>query len=157
MKKLVMFAVAALVALTGFSATVDDLFNYVEKQGGTVMDLPKEMMAMMMQQQGGKEAEALKNIKHMKMGMMESATAAQRAGFQAIAEEGVDGYLDMDTLMASMGQKIDNEGVKIFMQMDSNTEKFTSFLIVTLKDEDGGMGVIQMDGDLTLDDLGKMN
>ena len=66
MKKLVMFAVAALVALTGFSATVDDLFNYVEQQGGKVMDLPQEMVAMMMDQQSGKEAEGLKNIKSIK-------------------------------------------------------------------------------------------
>ena len=113
-----MFAVAALVALTGFSATVDDLFNYVEQQGGTVMDLPQEMVTMMMQQQNSKEAESLKNIKSMKMGMIGNPTEAQKAGLKAIADEGIDDYLDIESLMAMMGQKMDTGDAKVFMQMN---------------------------------------
>ena len=154
MKKLVMFAVAALVALTGFSATVDDLFNYVEQQGGKVMDLPQEMVAMMMDQQSGKEAEGLKNIKSMKMGMIGSPTEAQKAGLKAIADEGIDEYLDIESLMAMMGQKMDTGNAKVFMQMNPETEKFTSFIIVAL--EGSEISVIKMDGDLTFEDLNSM-
>lgn len=154
MKKLFMFAVAALVALTGFSATVDDLFNYVEQQGGTVMDLPQEMVTMMMQQQNSKEAESLKNIKSMKMGMIGNPTEAQKAGLKAIADEGIDDYLDIESLMAMMGQKMDTGDAKVFMQMNPETEKFTSFIIVAL--EGSEISVIKMDGDLTFEDLNSM-
>ena len=151
-----MLAVAAFVALTAFSATVDDLFNYVEKQGGSVIDLSKELMQMMMQQQAGKEASGLKNIESMKMGMFEKATAAQKAGLKALAEEGVEGYVDVNTILAAMGANDDDEGTKIFIKMDPQTEEFTSFVIVTLEDKNDEIGVVQMDGELTLDDLNKM-
>ena len=156
MKKLVMFAVAVMVAFSGLSVTLDDLYKYVEKCGGSVIELPQEMMAMMMQQQAGKEAQGLKDIESMKMGMIENATKEQKTGLKAIVDQGIEGYTDMNEMLAAMGQKNDDESVKILFKMDPKTEKFTSFVIVTLEDQDNSIGVVQMDGQLTLDDLSKM-
>lgn len=156
MKKLVMFAVAVMVAFSGLSVTLDDLYKYVEKCGGSVIELPQEMMAMMMQQQAGKEAQGLKDIESMKMGMIENATNEQKIGLKAIVDQGIEGYTDMNEMLAAMGQKNDDESVKILFKMDPKTEKFTSFVIVTLEDQDNSIGVVQMDGQLTLDDLSKM-
>ena len=156
MKKLVMFAVAVMVAFSGLSATLDDLYKYVEKCGGSVIELPQEMMAMMMQQQAGKEAQGLKDIESMKMGMIENATNEQKTGLKAIVDQGLEGYTDMNEMLAAMGQKNDDESVKILFKMDPKTEKFTSFVIVTLEDQDNSIGVVQMDGQLTLDDLSKV-
>lgn len=154
MKKIMTLALVAMMTIFSYATTVDDLFKTLEDQGGVVMNIPAEMMPMILNNSGS-DADVLKKVTALKMGMIENATPTQVAAVKAVTSEGLENFINMNQLLAALGtssQADPNAGV--FMTVDENTEEITSFVVVSV--EDGGISVIKIDGRFTFDEMSKL-
>ena len=92
MKKFLVLALVAMISATGFSKTLDEVFNAFPKADNVQeMTLDKAMLAMA-RNAGGEKANQLKDIAAMRIIAIEDATAEQVKIAKDLMNEGVDGF-----------------------------------------------------------------
>ena len=92
MKKFLVLALVAMISATGFSKTIDEVFNAFPKADNVQeMTLDKAMLAMA-RNAGGEKANQLKDIAAMRIIAIEDATAEQVKIAKDLMNEGVDGF-----------------------------------------------------------------
>ena len=92
MKKFLVLALVAMISATGFSKTIDEVFNAFPKADNVQeMTLDKAMLAME-RSAGGEQAKQMKDIDVMRVIAIEKATAEQVKIANDLMNEGVDGF-----------------------------------------------------------------
>lgn len=92
MKKFLVLALVAMISATGFSKTIDEVFNAFPKADNVQeMTLDKAMLAMA-RSAGGEQAKQMKDIDVMRVIAIEKATADQVKIANDLMNEGVDGF-----------------------------------------------------------------
>lgn len=92
MKKFLVLALVAMISATGFSKTLDEVFNaFPQAENVREITLDKAML-MMARNAGGDRAKDMKNIDVMRVIAIEDATAEQVKIAQELMNEGVDGF-----------------------------------------------------------------
>ena len=92
MKKFLVLALVAMISATGFSKTIDEVFNAFPKADNVQeMTLDKAMLAMA-RSAGGEQAKQMKDIDVMRVIAIEKATAEQVKIANDLMNEGVDGF-----------------------------------------------------------------
>ena len=92
MKKFLVLALVAMMSATGFSKTIDEVFNAFPKADNVQeMTLDKAMLAMA-RSAGGEQAKQMKDIDVMRVIAIEKATAEQVKIANDLMNEGVDGF-----------------------------------------------------------------
>lgn len=92
MKKFLVLALVAMISATGFSKTIDEVFNAFPKTDNVQeMTLDKAMLAMA-RSAGGEQAKQMKDIDVMRVIAIEKATAEQVKIANDLMNEGVDGF-----------------------------------------------------------------
>lgn len=92
MKKFLVLALVAMISATGFSKTLDEVFNaFPQAENVREITLDKAML-MMARNAGGDKAKDMKNIDVMRVIAIEDATAEQVKIAQELMNEGVDGF-----------------------------------------------------------------
>ena len=92
MKKFLVLALVAIISATGFSKTIDEVFNAFPKaDNGQEVTLDKAMMSMAMAA-GANQAKQMKDIDAMRVIAIENATPEQVKIAKDLMNEGVDGF-----------------------------------------------------------------
>lgn len=92
MKKFLVLALVAMISATGFSKTLDEVFNAFPKADNVQeMTLDKAMLAMA-RNAGAEGANQMKGIDVMRVIAIENATAEQVKIAKELMNEGVDGF-----------------------------------------------------------------
>ena len=92
MKKFLVLALVAMISATGFSKTIDDVFNSFPKADNVQeVTLDKAMMSMAMAA-GANQAKQMKDIDAMRVIAIENATPEQVKIAKDLMNEGVDGF-----------------------------------------------------------------
>ena len=102
MKKFLVLALVAMISATGFSKTIDEVFNAFPKADNVQeMTIDKAMLAMA---GVGDKAAAMKDVDAMRVIAIENPTSDQVAIAQEIMKEGVEGF---DVLVRTANRKTD--------------------------------------------------
>jgi len=92
MKKFLVLALVAMISATGFSKTIDEVFNSFPKADNVQeVTLDKAMMAMAMAA-GANQAKQMKDIDAMRVIAIENATPEQVKIAKDLMNEGIDGF-----------------------------------------------------------------
>ncbi len=92
MKKFLVLALVAMISATGFSKTIDEVFNSFPKADNVQeVTLDKAMMSMAMAA-GANQAKQMKDIDAMRVIAIENATPEQVKIAKDLMNEGVDGF-----------------------------------------------------------------
>lgn len=92
MKKFLVLALVAMISATGFSKTIDEVFNSFPKADNVQeVTLDKAMMSMAMAA-GANQAKQMKDIDAMRVIAIENATPEQVKIAKDLINEGVDGF-----------------------------------------------------------------
>lgn len=92
MKKFLVLALVAMISATGFSKTIDEVFNAFPKADNVQeVTLDKAMMSMAMAA-GANQAKQMKDIDAMRVIAIENATPEQVKIAKDLMNEGVDGF-----------------------------------------------------------------
>lgn len=92
MKKFLVLALVAIISATGFSKTIDEVFNAFPKADNVQeVTLDKAMMSMAMAA-GANQAKQMKDIDAMRVIAIENATPEQVKIAKDLMNEGVDGF-----------------------------------------------------------------
>ena len=92
MKKFLVLALVAMISATGFSKTIDEVFNSFPKADNVQeVTLDKAMMSMAMAA-GANQAKQMKGIDAMRVIAIENATPEQVKIAKDLMNEGVDGF-----------------------------------------------------------------
>lgn len=92
MKKFLVLALVAMISATGFSKTIDEVFNSFPKADNVQeVTLDKAMMSMAMAA-GANQAKQMKDIDAMRVIAIENATPEQVKIAKDLMNEGIDGF-----------------------------------------------------------------
>ena len=147
MKKFLVLALVAMISATGFSKTIDEVFNAFP-QADNVQDvtIDKDMMAMA-QSMGGDKAAFMKDIDAMRVISIKDPTSEQVAIAQQLAKEGVDGF----DVMVDASEK--GEDALILTQGDDKV--ITKMLIIA--HAKGEVAVVLIEGKINPDDAAQIS
>ena len=145
MKKFLLLALVAMISATGFSKTIDEVFNAFPKADNVQeMTIDKAMLAMA---GVGDKAAAMKDVDAMRVIAIENPTSDQVAIAQEIMKEGVDGF----DVMVDASEK--GEDALILTQGDDKV--ITKMLIIA--HAKGEVAVMLIEGKINPDDAAQIS
>ena len=145
MKKLLVLALVAMISATGFSKTIDEVFNAFPKADNVQeMTIDKAMLAMA---GVGDKAAAMKDVDAMRVIAIENPTSDQVAIAQEIMKEGVEGF----DVMVDASEK--GEDALILTQGDDKV--ITKMLIIA--HAKGEVAVVLIEGKINPDDAAQIS
>ncbi len=145
MKKFLLLALVAMISATGFSKTIDEVFNAFPKADNVQeMTIDKAMLAMA---GVGDKAAAMKDVDAMRVIAIEDATSEQVAIAQEIMKEGVEGF----DVMVDASEK--GEDALILTQGDDKV--ITKMLIIA--HAKGEVAVVLIEGKINPDDAAQIS
>lgn len=145
MKKFLLLALVAMISATGFSKTIDEVFNAFPKADNVQeMTIDKAMLAMA---GVGDKAAAMKDVDAMRVIAIENPTSDQVAIAQEIMKEGVDGF----DVMVDASEH--GEDALILTQGDDKV--ITKMLIIA--HAKGEVAVVLIEGKINPDDAAQLS
>ena len=145
MKKFLLLALVAMISATGFSKTIDEVFNAFPKADNVQeMTIDKSMLAMA---GVGDKAAAMKDVDAMRVIAIENPTSDQVAIAQEIMKEGVDGF----DVMVDASEH--GEDALILTQGDDKV--ITKMLIIA--HAKGEVAVVLIEGKINPDDAAQIS
>ena len=145
MKKFLVLALVAMISATGFSKTIDEVFNAFPKADNVQeMTIDKAMLAMA---GVGDKAAAMKDVDAMRVIAIENPTSDQVAIAQEIMKEGVEGF----DVMVDASEK--GEDALILTQGDDKV--ITKMLIIA--HAKGEVAVVLIEGKINPDDAAQLS
>ena len=145
MKKFLLLALVAMISATGFSKTIDEVFNAFPKADNVQeMTIDKAMLAMA---GVGDKAAAMKDVDAMRVIAIENPTSDQVAIAQEIMKEGVEGF----DVMVDASEK--GEDALILTQGDD--KGITKMLIIA--HAKGEVAVVLIEGKINPDDAAQIS
>ena len=145
MKKFLLLALVAMISATGFSKTIDEVFNAFPKADNVQeMTIDKAMLAMA---GVGDKAAAMKDVDAMRVIAIENPTSDQVAIAQEIMKEGVEGF----DVMVDASEK--GEDALILTQGDDKV--ITKMLIIA--HAKGEVAVALIEGKINPDDAAQIS
>ena len=145
MKKFLLLALVAMISATGFSKTIDEVFNAFPKADNVQeMTIDKAMLAMA---GVGDKAAAMKDVDAMRVIAIENPTSDQVAIAQEIVKEGVEGF----DVMVDASEK--GEDALILTQGDD--KGITKMLIIA--HAKGEVAVVLIEGKINPDDAAQIS
>ncbi|MBQ6649104.1 MAG: DUF4252 domain-containing protein [Muribaculaceae bacterium] len=145
MKKFLLLALVAMISATGFSKTIDEVFNAFPKADNVQeMTIDKAMLAMA---GVGDKAAAMKDVDAMRVIAIENPTSDQVAIAQEIMKEGVEGF----DVMVDASEK--GEDALILTQGDDKV--ITKMLIIA--HAKGEVAVVLIEGKINPDDAAQIS
>ena len=145
MKKFLVLALVAMISATGFSKTIDEVFNAFPKADNVQeMTIDKAMLAMA---GVGDKAAAMKDVDAMRVIAIENPTSDQVAIAQEIMKEGVEGF----DVMVDASEK--GEDALILTQGDDKV--ITKMLIIA--HAKGEVAVVLIEGKINPDDAAQIS
>ena len=145
MKKFLVLALVAMISATGFSKTIDEVFNAFPKADNVQeMTIDKAMLAMA---GVGDKAAAMKDVDAMRVIAIENPTSDQVAIAQEIMKEGVDGF----DVMVDASEH--GEDALILTQGDDKV--ITKMLIIA--HAKGEVAVVLIEGKINPDDAAQIS
>jgi len=145
MKKFLVLALVAMISATGFSKTIDEVFNAFPKADNVQeMTLDKAMLAMA-RNAGGEKANQLKDIAAMRIIAIEDATAEQVKIAKDLMNEGVDGF---DVLVDA-----DENGEHALILTQGDEKLINKMLIFGIAKEE--VAVVLIEGKINPNDANK--
>jgi hypothetical protein len=145
MKKFLLLALVAMISATGFSKTIDEVFNAFPKADNVQeMTIDKAMLAMA---GVGDKAAAMKDVDAMRVIAIENPTSYQVAIAQEIMKEGIDGF---DVLVDASEH---GEDALILTQGDDKV--ITKMLIIA--HAKGEVAVVLIEGKINPDDAAQIS
>lgn len=145
MKKFLLLALVAMISATGFSKTIDEVFNAFPKADNVQeMTIDKSMLAMA---GVGDKAAAMKDVDAMRVIAIENPTSEQVAIAQEIMKEGVDGF----DVMVDASEH--GEDALILTQGDDKV--ITKMLIIA--HAKGEVAVVLIEGKINPDDAAQIS
>ena len=145
MKKFLLLALVAMISATGFSKTIDEVFNAFPKDDNVQeMTIDKAMLAMA---GVGDKAAAMKDVDAMRVIAIENPTSDQVAIAQEIMKEGVEGF----DVMVDASEK--GEDALILTQGDDKV--ITKMLIIA--HAKGEVAVVLIEGKINPDDAAQIS
>ena len=146
MKKFLVLALVAMISATGFSKTLDEVFNAFPKADNVQeVTLDKAMMSMAMAA-GANQAKQMKDIDAMRVIAIENATPEQVKIAKDLMNEGVDGF----DVMVDADEN--GEHALILTQGD---EKLISKMLIFAVEKDE-VAVVLIEGKIDPDNATKM-
>ena len=146
MKKFLVLALVAMISVTGFSKTIDEVFNAFPKADNVQeMTLDKAMLAMAMSA-GADQSKAMKGLDAIRLIAIEDPTSEQINIAREIMKDGVDGF---DVMIDSSE---DGEDALILTQGDGNV--INKMLIIAV--EEDNVAVVMLEGEIDPKDTDKM-
>jgi hypothetical protein len=146
MKKLLVLAFVAMICATGFSKTIDEVFNAFPKADNVEdMTIDKAMLGMAMSM-GADQSGKMKDIEAMRVISIEDPTAEQINIAKEIIKDGVEGFevmVDADD---------DGENVLILTQGDGTV--ISKMLIIAVEEDQ--VAVVMLEGKLDPNEATKM-
>ena len=135
MKKLLVLALVAMFSVTGFSKTIDDVFNAFPKADNVQeMTIDKSMLEMA-KSMGGDKAEQIKDIYAMRVISIETPSSEQLAILKGIMDEGVEGF---DVLVDA-----DEDGEHALILTQGNEKETPKMLIMATAKEEVAIVLIE--------------
>ncbi|MBR5085484.1 MAG: DUF4252 domain-containing protein [Muribaculaceae bacterium] len=148
MKNFLVLALVAMISVTGFSKTIDEVFNAFPKADNVQeMTLDKAMLAMAMSAGADQsKAKAMKGLDAIRLIAIEDPTSEQINIAREIMKDGVDGF---DVMIDSSE---DGEDALILTQGDGNV--INKMLIIAV--EEDNVAVVMLEGEIDPKDTDKM-
>jgi hypothetical protein len=135
MKKLLVLALVAMIGATGFSKTLDEVFNAFPKADNVQeMTIDKSMLAMA-KSMGGDKAQQMKDIDAMRVIAIEKPSSEQLAILKAVMDEGVEGF---DILVDA-----DEDGEHALILTQGNEKEIPKMLILATTEEEVAIVLIE--------------
>lgn len=145
MKKFLLLALVAMISATGFSKTIDEVFNAFPKADNVQeMTIDKAMLAMA---GVGDKAAAMKDVDAMRFIAIENPTSEQVTIAQEIMKEGVEGF---DVLVDASEH---GEDALILTQGDD--KMITKMLIIVHENDE--LAVVLFEGKINPDDAAQIS
>lgn len=146
MKKFLVLALVAMISATGFSKTLDEVFNAFPKADNVQeMTLDKAMLAMA-RNAGAEGANQMKGIDVMRVIAIENATAEQVKIAKELMNEGVDGF---DVMVDA-----DENGEHALILSQGDEKVISKMLIIATSKEE--VAVVLIQGKIDPDNATKM-
>lgn len=146
MKKFLVLALVAMISATGFSKTIDEVFNAFPKADNVQeMTLDKAMLAMA-RNAGGEKANQLKNINAMRIIAIEDATAEQVNIAKGLMNDGIDGFEVM--------VDADEGGEQALILTQGEGDVINKMLIIGIAKEE--VAIVFLEGKINPDDATQM-
>lgn len=135
MKKLLVLALVAMISATGFSKTLDEVFNAFPKADNVQeMTIDNSMLAMA-KSMGGDKAKQMKDIDAMRVIAIEKPSSEQLAILKGIMDEGVEGF---DVLVDA-----DEDGEHALILTQGNEKEIPKMLILATTEEEVAIVLIE--------------
>ena len=145
MKKFLVFALTAIMSVTAFGKTVDEVFNaFPEADNVQAMTLDKALLAMA-RNAGGEQANQMKDIDEMRVIAIENATAEQIKIAKDLVSEGVDGF---DVMVDA-----DENGEQVLILTQGDEKEIHKMLIIAIEKEE--VAVVLIKGKINPNDANK--
>jgi hypothetical protein len=146
MKKFLVLALVAMISATGFSKTLDEVFNAFPKADNVQEVTLDQAMLAMAKSSGGEQANQMKGIDVMRVIAIENATAEQVKIAKELMNEGVDGF----DVMVDADEN--GEHALILTQGD---EKLISKMLIFAVEKDE-VAIVLIEGKIDPDNATKM-
>lgn len=135
MKKFLVLALVAMISATGFSKTIDEVFNSFPKADNVQeVTLDKAMMSMAMAA-GANQAKQMKDIDAMRVIAIENATPEQVKIAKDLMNEGIDGF---DVMVDA-----DEEGEHALILTQGDEELISKMLIFAVEKDEVAIVLIE--------------
>ena len=146
MKKFLVLALVAMISATGFSKTIDEVFNAFPKADNVQeVTLDKAMLAMA-GNAGGEKVKQMKDIDVMRVIAIEDATAEQVKIAKELMNEGVDGF---DVMVDA-----DENGEHALILAQGDDKLISKMLIIATAKEE--VAIVLIEGKIDPDNATKM-
>ena len=135
MKKFLVLALVAMISATGFSKTIDEVFNAFPKADNVQeVTLDKAMMTMAMAA-GANQSNYMKDIDAMRVIAIEEATPEQVKIAKELMNEGVDGF---DVMVDA-----DEDGEQALILTQGDDKVISKMLIFAVEKDEVAIVLIQ--------------
>lgn len=146
MKKFLVLALVAMISATGFSKTLDEVFNALPKADNVQEVTLDQAMLAMAKSSGGEQAKQMKGIDVMRVIAIENATAEQVKIAKELMNEGVDGF---DVMVDA-----DENGEHALILTQGDEKVISKMLIIATAKEE--VAVVLIEGKIDPDNATKM-
>lgn len=146
MKKFLVLALVAMISATGFSKTLDEVFNAFPKADNVQEVTLDQAMLAMARNAGAEGANQMKGIDVMRVIAIENATAEQVKIAKELMNEGVDGF---DVLVDA-----DEKGEHALILAQGDEKLISKMLIIAITNEE--VAVVLIEGKIDPDNATKM-
>lgn len=146
MKKFLVLAIVAMISVTGFSKTIDEVFNAFPKADNVQEVTLDKAMLEMAKMAGADQAMQMKDVDVMRIIAIEDATAEQVKIAKSLINDRVDGF---DVLVDA-----DEDGEHALILTQGDNKVITKMFVIAITKEE--VAVILIEGKIDPKDATKM-